>query len=61
MSGFAHITNGWLRPGLLHVDDKPDAAQLWLVQDRVASIHRVSYDERFAKLSVETVLTLRSL
>jgi hypothetical protein len=49
--------NGWLRLGLIYVDDRPAAAQLWIVHAGVASIFKVCYDEQFSKLSVGTILT----
>lgn len=49
--------NGWLRLGVVELDNIPVAAQIWLVTDRRASIFKLAYDERFAKRSVGSVLT----
>ncbi|MFC1750298.1 GNAT family N-acetyltransferase [Pseudomonadota bacterium] len=48
---------GWLRLGILYVEGKPAAAQLWFVKDGVASIYKLSYDGQYSKYSVGSILT----
>jgi hypothetical protein len=48
---------GWLRLGVLRLDDTPIAAQLWLTHGGVASIYKLAYDEEAARYSAGTVLT----
>lgn len=48
---------GWLRLGVLRVQDRPVAAQLWLVKDGKANIYKLAYVQGFEKLSPGSVLT----
>ncbi|MER2540515.1 MAG: GNAT family N-acetyltransferase [Azonexus sp.] len=49
--------NGWLRLGLIFLDNVPIAAQLWLVVEKKAFIVKLAYDQKFIKTSAGTVLT----
>lgn len=48
---------GALRLALLYVDDKPAAAQFWMVTGGVGYLHRSAYDAHFRELSPGTLLT----
>jgi len=52
---------GFLRLGTVHVDGQPVAVQFWIVQNGVALIYKLAYDERFRDLSVGTILTASML
>src|SRR5205085_12060471 len=49
---------GTLRLGIARKDGKPVAAQLWLVENGRATIHKLAYDEAAKALSPGTVLSL---
>jgi hypothetical protein len=48
---------GWLRLGLCLLDDRPIAAQLWLVRGGVAYIVKLAYDEAYSRFSPGVILT----
>ena len=48
---------GWLRLGLLSIDDQPIAAQIWFVKNGQALIYKLAYDERFADMSGGTLVS----
>jgi len=48
---------GWTRLGVLYIDGKPTAAQLWFVVGGTASIFRLAYDEDWKRYSPGSILT----
>lgn len=61
MHGLAHgsAVAGHMRLGLVWLNEKPIAAQLWIVSHGRAAIYKVAYDEQHKDLSPGTVLTAR--
>jgi hypothetical protein len=57
----ACANHGWLRLGVLYVDELPAAAQCWIVVGSYALIFSLAYDEQYAKLSPGTVLMAHML
>ena len=59
ISGLCQLAaqNGWLRLGLIFLDDQPIAAQLWLVVEKKAYIVKLAYDKKFNQTSAGTVLS----
>lgn len=51
--------NGWLRLGVIYIENAPVAVQLWIVKDGIAAIYKLAYDERISKLSAGSILTAR--
>jgi len=51
------LEKGWLRLGILYIDDKPAAAQIWFVVGKTASIFKLAYDKNYKSLSVGSILT----
>jgi CelD/BcsL family acetyltransferase involved in cellulose biosynthesis len=50
--------NKWLRLGLLYIEGKPAASQIWLVNRGVASIYKLAYSDEFKNYSPGTLLTM---
>ncbi len=48
---------GWLRLGLLKLNNEPVATQFWIVSKQTAYIYKLAYAPQFAKYSVGTILT----
>lgn len=47
---------GWLRLGVLSIEDRAVAAQVWFHSAGVTSIYKLAYDKDYANLGVGTVL-----
>lgn len=52
------IQHNKLRMGLLFIEDKPVAMQLWFVQCQTASIFKLAYDPQYQQYSVGSILSL---
>jgi len=48
---------GWLRLGLAWLNDKPVAAQIWIVANGRANIYKLAYDQDYKALAPGTLLT----
>lgn len=48
---------GALRLGMLYLDDKPVATQIWIVVDGRACIYKLHYDKEYKPYSVGSILT----
>jgi len=49
--------DGGLRLGILYIDERPVAAQIWLLTGNRSTIYKLAYDDRYAPLSVGSILT----
>lgn len=50
---------GWLRMGVVYLDDQPIAAQVWIVNSGKATIYKLGQDQKFDEFSPGTILTSR--
>lgn len=48
---------GLLRLGIAYIDQKPAAAQIWIIDHNVAAIYKLAYDPQFATYSIGSLLT----
>lgn len=48
---------GWLRLGLAWIEERPIAAQLWIVHEGRAHIYKVAYDEVFKSIAPGTLVS----
>jgi CelD/BcsL family acetyltransferase involved in cellulose biosynthesis len=48
---------GWLRMGIAWLENKPIAAQIWIVTNGKSNIYKVAYDENFKAYTPGTLLT----
>lgn len=59
MPGLARVcaAQGWLRLGLAWIDERPVAAQFWIVSGGKAHIYKLAYDNDYRHLSPGSLLT----
>jgi hypothetical protein len=50
---------GWLRMGVIYMDDQPIASQVWIVNSGKASIYKLGQDQRFDEFSAGSILTAK--
>ncbi len=48
-----------IRLGILYIDNKPAAAQIWFSINKTASIFKLAYDEKYKQFSPGTLLTYK--
>jgi len=58
---YSAADNGWLRLGIMYIDDAPAAAQIWFVQNGSAYIYKLAYDDGYAEWSPGTQLSFHML
>jgi hypothetical protein len=52
-------SQGWLRLGIAWLNERPIAAQLWIVANDRAEVYKLAYDEEFKAYSPGTLLTAK--
>ena len=59
VQGLVHTSaeQGWLRIGVAWLENKPIAAQIWIVANGKSSIYKVAYDENYKAYTPGTLLT----
>jgi len=50
---------GWLRMGIVYLDNEPIAGQVWIVNSGRATIYKLAHDQKFDEFSTGSVLTSR--
>lgn len=50
--------NGWVKIGLIYLDGKPAAAQIWFFYNNTASIFKLAYAPEFSDYSVGSILMM---
>jgi hypothetical protein len=55
----AFVERGWLRIGVIYIDDQPVACQVWIVNSGKATIYKLGQDQRYDEFSAGSILTAR--
>jgi hypothetical protein len=50
---------GWLRMGVVYLDDQPIASQVWIVNSGRATIYKLGQDQHYDEFSAGSILTAR--
>lgn len=53
--------HGWLRLGIAWLNDRPIAAQIWIVANKKANIYKLAYDEEYKAYAPGTLLTAQMM
>jgi len=53
------VLKGWLRMGVVYLNEQPVASQVWIVKSGRATIYKLGQDQRYDEFSAGSILTAR--